>query len=108
VAVIHAQRADWSGNAAIGPNQGVDAELGLLSERVIVTAEELVERIDEPIDVSSLKVTAVVHAPRGAWPTSCYPLYPLDGQEILRYSESCPDGFSEYVEALLTKTPPGV
>jgi glutaconate CoA-transferase subunit A len=106
VAVIHALRADSAGNAAFGPNQGVDGELGLLSERVIVTAEELVERIDEPIGVSSLKVTAVVHAPGGAWPTSCYPLYPLDGQEILRYSESCPDGFSEFVATFLAKTPP--
>jgi glutaconate CoA-transferase subunit A len=108
VAVIHALRADSAGNAEFGPNQGVDAELGLLSRRVIVTTEEVVERIEGPIDVSSLKVTAVVHAPGGAWPTSCYPLYPLDGQEILRYSESCPDGFAEYVATFLAKTPPSV
>jgi glutaconate CoA-transferase subunit A len=101
VAVIHALRADKAGNAEFGPNQGVDTELGLLSDRVIITTEELVERIDGPIDVSSLKVSAVVHTPGGAWPTSCYPLYPLDGREILRYSESCPSRFAEYLASFI-------
>jgi glutaconate CoA-transferase subunit A len=101
VAVIHALRADWSGNAHVGPNLGVDYELGLLGKRVIVTAEEVVERLDGPIDVSSLKVDAVVHAPEGARPTSCYPRYPLDGHEIMRYSESCPHGFEDYLAAFI-------
>ena len=105
VAVIHALRSDRAGNAEFGPNRGVDTELGLLSDRVIITAEEIVDRIEGPIDVSSLKVNAVVHAPKGAWPTSCYPLYPLDGSEILRYSESCPDGFNEYLASFLDKGP---
>jgi len=103
VAVIHALRADWSGNAHIGGNMAVDGELGLVSKHVIVTAEEVVERIEKPVEVSSLRVDAVVHAPGGAWPTSCHPYYPLDGKEIMRYSESCPDGFADYVESFLAK-----
>jgi glutaconate CoA-transferase subunit A len=102
VAVIHALRSDRSGNAQVGRNLGLDTELGLIGKTVIVTAEEVVERIDGLIDVTSLRVDAVVHVPRGAQPTSCYPLYPLDGQEIMRYSESCPDGFDEYLASFLT------
>ncbi len=102
VAVIHALRADWGGNAQIGGNIGVDPELGLVARRVIVTAEEVVERLDGPIDVTCLRVDAIVHVPAGAWPTSCFPCYPLDGREIMRYSESCPDRFDEYLESFLT------
>jgi glutaconate CoA-transferase subunit A len=101
VAVIHALRADWAGNAQIGRNMGMDQELGLMSQRVIVTAEEVVERLEGPIEITSLRVDAVVHAPGGAWPTSCYPLYPLDGHEIVRYTESCPDAFKDYLAAFL-------
>jgi glutaconate CoA-transferase subunit A len=105
VAVIHALRADRSGNAHIGGNLAVDPELGLVAERVIVTAEEVVERLGEPVDVTCLRVDAVVHAPRGAWPTSCHPFYPVDGREIMRYSESCPDGFESYLASLPTEEP---
>jgi glutaconate CoA-transferase subunit A len=108
VAVIHALRADWSGNAHIGANQAVDLELGLVAEHVIVTAEEVVERLEGPVEVTSLRVDAVVHAPRGAWPTSCHPCYPMDGREILRYSESCPDGFEEYVASFLAAKAPAL
>jgi glutaconate CoA-transferase subunit A len=101
VAVIHALRADWGGNAQVGRNMGIDYELGLAAKRVIVTAEELVERLDWPVDVTSLRVDAVVHAPQGAWPTSCHPFYAVDGQEMMRYSESCPDGFADYLVSFL-------
>ena len=107
VAVIHALRADWSGNAQIGRNLCADPELGLMSQRVIVTAEEVVEHLDGQIDITDLRVDAVVHAPRGAWPTSCYPLYALDGEEIMRYSESCPDGFADYLQSFVAPTPNG-
>jgi hypothetical protein len=40
---------------------------------------------------------------RGAWPTSCYPLYPVDGEELLRYVESCPEGFEEYLRSFLAQ-----
>jgi glutaconate CoA-transferase subunit A len=106
VAVIHALRADWSGNAHIGGNMAVDMELGLVAERVIVTAEEVVERLEGPVEISGLRVNAVVHAPGGAWPTSCHPFYPVDGGEIMRYTESCPDGFAGYLETFLAGSAP--
>jgi len=127
VAVIHALRADRAGNAVLGGNLAVDVELSLAAERVIVTTEEVVEQL-EPFDYASLgyardrqgrpsgcaqgrsrwdlsgiPVTAVVHAPRGAWPTSCYPLYPVGGEELLRYAELCPAGFEEYLRGFLAQ-----
>jgi len=115
MAVIHALRADRAGNAVLGGNLAVDAELSLVAGRVVVTAEEVVERLEpfdsapgqaqgkSPIELSGLAVTAVVHAPRGAWPTSCYPLYPVDGEELMRYTGVCPEGFDEYLRRFLAQ-----
>jgi glutaconate CoA-transferase subunit A len=115
VAVIHALRADQAGNAVLGGNLAVDAELASVAERVIVTAEEVVERLDpfdpafgqaqgrNPIELGGLPVTAVVHAPQGAWPTSCYPLYPVHGEELMHYTGACPEGFDEYLRGFLAQ-----
>jgi len=101
VAVIHALRSDLRGNALLGGNLAIDLELSLAAERVIVTAEEVVERLDGPAELGGLPVTTVVPAPRGAWPTSCYPLYPIAGEELLRYTESCPDDFEAYLSTFV-------
>jgi len=86
LAVIHALRADPMGNAQLGQNLGVDRELAYATEKVLITAEEIVPRLDRA-DVDGSVVTAVAEAPNGAWPTSCHPNYPLDGQEFLNYVE---------------------
>jgi glutaconate CoA-transferase, subunit A len=97
-AVIHVLRADRTGNAILGGNPTIDVELATVARHVILTAEEVVEQLDSPIDIPGLIVTAVVHLPKGAWPTSCYPLYPLDGEEILRYIAACnADEFNNYL-----------
>ncbi len=86
VAVIHALEADLDGNACIGANQGVDRELSLVADKVIITAEKVVPRLDKA-DIVGIVVDAVVELPNGAWPTSCHPLYALDGLAILDYVE---------------------
>ncbi len=100
VAVIHALRADRDGNAQIGQNRGVDEELYLTAGQVILTAEEIVPELTKA-DLVGPMVTAVVHAPQGAAPTSCHPLYPLDGQALLDYAEqvSDPASFAKYTAA---------
>jgi glutaconate CoA-transferase subunit A len=90
VAVIHALRADPSGNAQIGENRGVDEELALTARTVIVTAEEIVPELARA-DIVGPLVTCVVHAPGGALPTSCHPGYPLDGEALLAYAEQVSD-----------------
>ncbi len=90
VAVIHALRADEAGNAQIGKNKGVDEELMMTAKTVIVTAEEIVPQLDRADLVAPL-VHHIVHAPGGAAPTSCHPLYSLDGEAILAYTEQVSD-----------------
>ena len=101
VAVIHAPVADRDGNARLGGNLAVDRELSMVARHVVVTAEEVVEALDAPVDIGQTFTTAVVHAPGGARPTSCHPLYPVDGAEILRYLDACAAGsFDAYVQGL--------
>jgi len=103
VAVIHALQADKAGNALIGGNQGLDPELAFAARTVIVTAEQVVERLDKA-DLVSPVVSAVVEAPNGAWPTSCHPLYPVAGGEILRYIDACGrEEFEAYLQERLAR-----
>lgn len=98
VAVIHALRADPEGNAQIGLNKAIDEELTLAASTVIVTAEEVLPAL-ERADLVAPFVHAVVAAPQGALPTSCHPLYPLDGEAVLDYIEQVgdPETFSAYL-----------
>ena len=102
VAVIHALRADPEGNAQIGDNKGIDVELSGTANTVIVTADEIVPALDKA-DVIAPWIDAVVHTPKGALPTSCHPLYGLDGDEILTYSEKVNDreSWKTYTKAWL-------
>ena len=102
VAVIHALQADLDGNIVIGLNKGVDEELPLASKIVIATAEEIVPALAHA-DVPAPFVDAVVHAPRGAFPTSCHPLYPLHGEALLDYTDqvSDPNSFQIYLQKFI-------
>ena len=109
VMVIHATVADRLGNARVTGNLGLDRELGLASDRVIITAEHVVDRLDGPLELPGVGVDAVVEAPHGAWPTSCYPDYPLDGGELLHYVDACAsDGFSAYLDRFLARQAGGI
>ena len=104
VAVIHAPIADRFGNARLSGNLAIDQDISMVADRVIITAEEIVDNLDAPIEITGMTVKAVVLAPHGAWPTSCYPLYPMDGAEILRYIDACAaEKFDEYVRDLPEK-----
>jgi glutaconate CoA-transferase subunit A len=102
VTVIHALRADVQGNAQIGDNKAVDEELLMASDTVIITAEEIVPELKRADLVAPL-VHAVVLAPKGAAPTSCHPLYPMDGEALMDYTEqvSDPISYEAYVERWL-------
>src|SRR4030043_939184 len=98
LAVIHALKADLDGNALIGDNKGVDGELSLASDTVIITTEELVPELTKA-DLVAPCIRAVVLAPKGAAPTSCHPIYSLDAETILEYSEQVSDlpSFQNYL-----------
>ncbi len=107
IAVIHALRADPEGNAQIGDNKGVDGELALTADKVIITADEIVPEL-EKADIVAPFVDAVVLAAGGALPTSCHPLYPFDGEAFLTYTEqvSDPDSFSRFLDTWLRDSSP--
>lgn len=95
VAVIHALEADAQGNVKINTNLGIDLELVYAAEKVIITAERLVEQVEKSVDgviIPAPGADVIVHAPRGAYPTSCYPDYPLAGGVFLDYIDACNAG----------------
>ncbi|MBN1147529.1 MAG: CoA transferase subunit A [Anaerolineales bacterium] len=102
VAVIHALCSDVDGNARIGGNKGVDEELSATASTVILTSEEIVPELDK-VDLIAPLTHALVLAPKGAAPTSCHPLYPLDGEALLAYTEqvSDPDSFAHFLDGWL-------
>jgi glutaconate CoA-transferase, subunit A len=102
VAVIHALQADEQGNALIGDNRGVDEELALTASQVILTSEEILPELNK-VDIIGPLVDGLVLAPRGAIPTSCHPLYPLDGEALLAYTGqvSDPASYSAYLNQWL-------
>ena len=105
VAVIHGLAGDREGNVLINNNLGIDLELVYVAETVIATVERIVERLERTTDGVIIPYPGcdmVVEAPNGAAPTSCYPLYPLSGEDFLQYTEACNGGrFAEYLEGLL-------
>jgi len=112
VAVLHGLEGDQQGNVKLNNNLGVDMELVYLADTVIVTVERVVENVEKSPDgviVPSPGATYLVHAPRGAWPTSCYPDYPVAGGEFMSYVEACNGGrFEEYVAEKLASAPGAV
>lgn len=104
IAIIHVLSADQDGNAVLGGNKGVDEELALTAGKVILTAEQRYLE-NQKADLIGPLVHGLVLAPRGAAPTSCHPLYPLDGEMLLSYAEqvSEPVSFNAFLERWLAK-----
>jgi glutaconate CoA-transferase, subunit A len=105
IAVIHALKADLDGNALIGDNAGIDEELTLTAAKVILTVEEIVPELSK-VDLIGPLVQHIVVAPRGAAPSSCHPLYPLDGEAFLAYAEqvSDPSSFNTFLSKMLSES----
>ncbi len=87
VCVLHAQLADERGNALIEGPLYDDVLLSRASRRVIVTAERMVgdgyfAGGEAKANIPHFLVEAVVHAPRGAWPTACHNAYEAGGEDI--------------------------
>ena len=104
VAIIHAQYGDKHGNLKILPPLVADMLFIRASKHVIATVERLVSEDElqemEP-NVPYFWVEAVVEAPYGAHPTSCYPFYAYDRahlDEYYRLAKAGPDAFThEYL-----------
>ena len=103
VAVFHVDKADRHGNVSFGyPVEAVI--LAEASHHVIVTAEEIVERIEEKDGVGtflpSILVDTVVHAPFGSHPAGLTGRYGPDKAHMREYVEASQDdaSFAAYLE----------
>lgn len=104
VAIIHAQKGDQHGNARIEGPVYEDVIKAKAAKRVIVTVEEIVpteefRRHPELTTLSYFLVDAIVEAPCGAYPTSCFNYYDVDYdhvREYMRYAQE--DRFNEYLD----------
>jgi len=111
VAIIHVQRADASGNAQIWGIIGEQKEVAFASERVIITAEEIVSEDIIRSDpnrtlIPGFLVNAVVHVPYCAHPSYTQGYYDRDNSFYIewdRISES-----SQAVQAYLDEWVYGV
>jgi glutaconate CoA-transferase, subunit A len=103
VAVIHVHEADALGNARMNPKLvWFDTELVKAARKVIVTAERIVDTesfraAPERTSIPSFAVDHVIEAPRGAWPTACWPEYAYDGDFYRAYQRAArdPGSFAE-------------
>lgn len=96
VAIIHAEAVDERGNV-VGPRDpdflfDLDANIARAARTVIVSAERIASTA-ETIQTNrqrllfGFEVTAVVHAPRGAWPTAVPGVYPSDHKALAAHVE---------------------
>lgn len=110
VALIHVPICDTEGNAVIYTNRGIDRELALLADYTVVSAEEVLASDDPRLSDCAIigrSVNAVVHAPGGAWPTSCYPAYRIDALALQDYVDAFQNGTDQLIEAWLTRLQEG-
>jgi glutaconate CoA-transferase subunit A len=82
VGVIHAQKADASGNVLLEGIVGVQKQVALASKRCLVTVEEVVEdfgpRSTNAVILPSWTLTAIAVVPRGAHPSYAHGYYARD------------------------------
>ena len=103
VAVFHVDKADRQGNVSCGYH--VEAViLAEASAHVVVTAEEIVDRLTESdatgTVIPSILVDSVVHAPYGAHPGGLSGRYAPDREAMQRYVAASQDDalFEAYLE----------
>jgi glutaconate CoA-transferase, subunit A len=101
VSLIHVHQADPLGNAVIEGVTSHEVDMVRASRATIISAEEIVppgslgER-PERVTISEAYVSAVVHQPYGAYPTSVYRRYDFAEDEIKAYQAVARAGGAEF------------
>ncbi|NNN04586.1 MAG: CoA transferase subunit A [Elusimicrobia bacterium] len=105
VTVVHAQRADKSGNTQIWGLMGVQKEAAFASKKVIVVVEELVDESVIRSDpnrtlIPGLQVDAVVVEPWGAHPSYAQGYYDRDNDFYVAWDKIARDQatFQKYLD----------
>ena len=105
VALFHARWADEAGNVWIGRRKEL-ATIAHASQRCFVSYEEkrpgdmLEDELLAPGVLSSVYVSGVARAERGAWPLSVADLYGIDDAHLTLYANAAKtkDGFRHYLD----------
>ncbi len=111
VTIIHAQRADVSGNTQLWGLLGIQKEAAFAAKKVIVVVEEIVEEAIIRADpnrtlIPGLIVDAVVHEPYGSHPSYVQGYYDRDNSFYLGWDKVSRD--QEQTEAWLDEWVYGV
>ena len=88
VTILHAQRADRSGNVSLQGIVGAQREAALAATTLLVTVEEIVEQLPPAMNGIVLPhwvVQAVVHCPGGAYPSYAQGFYARDNAFYKRW-----------------------
>ncbi|MGH8687475.1 MAG: CoA transferase subunit A [Burkholderiales bacterium] len=113
VALFHARWADEAGNVWVGRRKEL-ATIAHASKTCYVTFEELrpgdmlEDEILAPGCISSVYVTAVAPAPRGAWPLGVPGAYGIDDAHVQTYARMAKteSGFRQYLDEFVWNTVP--
>ena len=105
IALFHARWADRAGNVWLGRRREL-VTIAHASRATYVTYESLREgdmledEVLAPGVLSSVYVTGVAHAPRGAWPLGALDEYPIDDAHLAAYARAAKTraGFARYLE----------
>ncbi|MBA2390085.1 MAG: CoA transferase subunit A [Geodermatophilaceae bacterium] len=98
VALLHAPLGDRYGNLHLEQPYVLDERFASASARVVATVERLVtteEIAAAGVTIPAHLVAAVVEAPFGAHPASCYPDYAYDRQHLAQYTRAAQVGGDE-------------
>jgi glutaconate CoA-transferase, subunit A len=105
VAIVHVQRADAEGNAHIWGIIGEQKEAAFAAERVILTAEEIVDPAVIRSDpnrtlIPGFIVDAVCHVPYASHPSYTQGYYDRDNEFYLKWDEisKTPQGMQAYLQ----------
>jgi glutaconate CoA-transferase subunit A len=113
VALFHARWADEAGNVWVGRRKEL-ATIAHASKTCYVTYEELKpgdmleDELLAPGCISSVYVTGVAPAARGAWPLGVPGVYGIDDAHVQVYARMAKtdDGFRQYLDQFVLKTVP--
>lgn len=90
VTILHAQQIDAAGNVLLRGIIGAAKEAAMAAERLLVTVEERVARLEADLNavvLPSWLITAASIVPGGAWPSYAHGYYPRDNRFYLAWDE---------------------
>jgi glutaconate CoA-transferase, subunit A len=110
VALIHAPLGDAAGNLHLDQPYVLDERFAHASRAVVATVDELVPTsavVAAGVTIPGHLVAAVVEAPYGAHPSSCYPGYAYDRPHLAGYVAAASAGGEELAAYLDRYVAPG-